>query len=52
MDLLGIGIIAAFLLIPSGVVTIFGLLILRAIRELREDLADIELADDQQGDAK
>lgn len=52
MDLLGLGIIAVFLLVPSGVVVIVGLIILRAIRELREDLVDAGFVDGQCGDGK
>ena len=40
MDLLGIAIFSLFLLVPSIVVVIVGGRILRAIRELREDLID------------
>jgi len=52
MDLLVLGIIAAFLLVPSGFVAIFGLMILRAIRKLREDLVDAGFVDGQQGGGK
>jgi len=52
MDLFGLGIIAVFLLVPSGVVVIVGLIILRAIRCLRDDLVDAGFVDGQRGDGK
>lgn len=52
MDLFGLGIIAVFLLVPSGVVVIVGLIILQAIRCLRDDLVDAGFVDGQRGDGK
>jgi hypothetical protein len=48
MDLLGIAFLALYILVPTAAVLVMGLLVLRAIGKLREDIEG--LMDDKGGD--